>query len=287
MDYKNVHYLPVSVVVTVFNESESIIPFLEDICNQSVLPAEIIICDGGSTDKTVDVIKQFIGEKKLHNIKVITSDKRINIAKGRNIAIREASNRIIAVTDGGCRIDKFWLEEITRPFFEEQRVDVVSGFYKALIENSFHEKIADIIVQDLKEIEIESFLPSSRSIAFKKDCWEKVGGYPESLRLCGEDTLFDILLRRQGYYFVFNPKAIVYWKLPQNYRELAKKFYNYGYGDAEAKIKTLKYLFYILSAFLPIFYIFTNKKFKKFFIRYFINLCSIVGFIKGKIRQCC
>ena len=49
-------------------------------------------------------------------------------------------------------------------------------------------------MQEWKE---ETFLPSGRSIAFKKSAWKEVGGYPENL-YTGEDTLFDLKLKEKG-----------------------------------------------------------------------------------------
>ena len=88
---------------------------------------------------------------------------------------------------------------------------------------------------------MERFLPSSRSIAFRKDLWRKVGGYPEHI-YNAEDTLFDIKMLHTGAKMEFVPDAYVYWQPRSSIRALAKQFYNYRKSDVEAGIWKRTYL---------------------------------------------
>lgn len=49
-----------SVIITVFNLSDVLIPCLKSIENQSVKPLEVIIIDDGSTDSSSQIIEQFL-----------------------------------------------------------------------------------------------------------------------------------------------------------------------------------------------------------------------------------
>ena len=89
---------------------------------------------------------------------------------------------------------------------------------------------------------LDEFLPSARSIAFKKFAWDKVGGYPEQLTLTAEDTLFDLNLKKAGCKFAFAPKAVVYWRVRSNVKNLFRQYYLYSKGDGEAGIFTMRYL---------------------------------------------
>jgi glycosyltransferase involved in cell wall biosynthesis len=60
-------------ISTVFNESGALIPFLGSLIRQSVLPSEIILVDGGSTDDTLAVMRDFFkGLKKTPGFEVVT-----------------------------------------------------------------------------------------------------------------------------------------------------------------------------------------------------------------------
>ena len=96
------NYNKVSLILTVKNEEKSINILLESILSQNKMPNEIVIVDGGSIDKTIEIIKEY---KDSLPIKLIQK-KGINVPRGRNIAIANSKYPIIAVTDGGCRLDQ-------------------------------------------------------------------------------------------------------------------------------------------------------------------------------------
>jgi len=238
-----------SIICTLKNEESSIKGFLDSLLFQSRPPDEIIIVDGGSTDRTIEIIKSYI--KNDSPVRLII-EKGVNIARGRNIAIKNANYELIAATDAGCRIDKDWLKSIIKPLEEYQDIDVVSGWYEADARNKFEKSIAEVTYPKLKEIlkNPDGFLPSGRSVAFRKSAWKKVDGYPEWLTFAGEDTLFDLNLKKAGCKFVFAPNAIVYWKVRPNRKSFFKQYYLYAKGDKEAGIFGGCYLGMIFKRYL-------------------------------------
>mgnify|MGYP001032600466 CR=1 FL=1 len=100
----------VSVVITVRNEEDSILDLLNSLENQSLKPYEVIIVDGGSKDRTVEITKSFITSR--NSFKLIVAEGA-NRSEGRNIGISAATSDIIAITDAGVIVDKHWLENLT------------------------------------------------------------------------------------------------------------------------------------------------------------------------------
>jgi glycosyltransferase involved in cell wall biosynthesis len=216
----------VSVICTVRNEMGSIVSLLGSLLRQSRKPDEIIVVDGGSTDGTVEFIKRKYGKK----IRVISKPKA-NIAKGRNIAIAAARFPYIASIDGGCVADGRWLEELTKPF---PLADVVAGVYEPLANNGFERAQGKVVCKPVGKLG-KGFLPSSRSVAFRKSSWRSVGGYPEDT-YTAEDTLFDKKLKDAGFRFALARKAVVYWRMRKSLKSFAKQFYLYGFGDGRTKL---------------------------------------------------
>jgi len=104
-------------------------------------------------------------------------------------------------------------------------------------------------------------LPSSRSIAFKKSAWKKVGGYPENLNYC-EDLVFDLKLKKAGLKFAFAPKAIVFWPQKKTLKGAVKQFFNYAVGDGMAGFDGphfKKFLLKIFLIFLLVILLFLSK----------------------------
>ncbi len=236
----------VSLITTVRNEALTISSFLEGLFKQTRQPDEVVIADGGSTDGTVAAITKFA--KQHPHIKVIEAPG--NIAVGRNAAIAAATHDIIAVTDAGSTADASWLEEILKPF-SDKNVSVSSGYFQVAPTNTFEAVSSALINQTAAELN-DDWLPSSRSIAFTKSAWEAVGGYPEHLTLAGEDTLFDLNLKRKGFVFKFAPKAVVFWQPRSNLKAFCKQQFSYARGDGQYWPGSVGYgkklLFYVLLA---------------------------------------
>lgn len=269
--------IQVSLITTLFNESDNIERFLESYKNQTKYADEFIIVDGGSTDGTIEKIEDFSNNNKALNIKLIvdkTCSKKFvvgPIAKGRNVAIENTQYEYIAATDAGCVLDNKWFEEIIKPF-EDNNVDVVSGWYEANIANDFQRDYAKIAMPKLASLDRDNFLPSSRSIAFKKNCWEKVGGYP-TMTYTAEDTKYDLDLKRIGCQFIFTEKAFVYWDCPKILEDAKKKHFNYGYGDGRLKLFFIKFLL------RSIFNLFERNS-----IKYEIIKSHQLGYLKGLLN---
>jgi len=228
----------VSLCATVFNESESIQPWLESIWSQTRRPDEVVICDGGSTDGTVEILLREADQNSL--LKVIACEEA-NVPEGRNLAMAEAKGSILAVTDAGTILNENWLKAIVEPLESDSSTDVVSGFFEPAGRNRFERVLAAATTPILDEMPDDGFPPSSRSLALRKEWWSKVGGYPEWLR-GGEDLLFVYDLRDAGAKFTFAPDAVVSWYPRPKLRAFYDQYRHYGRGDGHAHMRVKKHL---------------------------------------------
>lgn len=264
--------MKVSICITTLNEEKSILRLLDSLSKQSRKPDEVIICDGGSSDATASLIQEY--QKQNKNIKLIKVKKRVSIAKGRNIAVKNAKYLIIAMTDAGCVLDKNWLKNISEPF-HDKKTDVVAGFYEMTGKSEFQKALKPFlgIMPDKFD---GNFLPATRSIAFKKNVWKKVGGFNEKFDRAGEDTYFNFKILEQNFKIVRTKNAIVEWEVPDNISDAAYKFYYYARGDAQSsklltqhnkKVLTIfgRYVIFAVMPFLFFLYLlFPILKFKKY-----------------------
>ena len=268
-----------SIVVTFFNEAENIISFLESVERQSVLPDEVVLVDGGSTDATVEKINQFIKVRKskiTYQIVVKTGNRSV----GRNEAIRRAKNEIIACSDVGCTLDSNWLENITEPF-KDKDVDVVAGYYDAKADTNFQKSLTPYVLIMPDEVNPDTFLPATRSMAFRKSIWKKIGGFDESLSN-NEDYVFARMLKNSGATMVFAGDAIVHWMPRRNFRESYTMFWRFALGDAEAGILRPKVLFIFLRYFFGFYLIGLTLLYRSIIPLILLGL-SIVAYIAWSI----
>lgn len=236
--------MDVSVVLTVKNEGAGLRPLLDSLLAQSRLPDEVIVSDGGSTDGTLRILEEY--ERRLP-LRVVDASGS-NISAGRNRAIAAAEGPLIAVTDGGVVLGTSWLAELVRPL-EEDGAQVVSGWFEADPYSDFEVVMGATVMPDRREIDPQRFLPSSRSVAFRKEAWAAVGGYPEWLDF-GEDLVFDLALRKLYGPFPFAGNAVAYYRPRGSLKAFARQYYNYAQGDGQANLwpkrHAVRYATYLL-----------------------------------------
>lgn len=220
----------VSVCVTVRNEEKTIGDLIMGLLTQTKKPSEIIIVDGGSEDRTVSIIKHY--QRRDSRIKLFT--EKVPRALGRNIAVAAAKNELIAITDAGCIPNEDWLDKLTKPF-EKKEVEVVAGFYDMKAQNAM-QKAFSVFLGTLPVDFDHKFLPSARSMAFRKSIFEKQSGFPVLMTDTAEDSLFAANLVRSGVKITRVKSAKVEWGMPGSLREAAFKFYRYALGDARSGI---------------------------------------------------
>lgn len=237
----------ISLIATVLNEGESIHGVLRSIQVQTRQPDEIVIVDGGSRDDTVAIIRSYEDQLPLR----LLIEAGCNISQGRNRAIEAARGDIIAVTDAGVRLGEDWLERITAPLQEDQALNAVGGFFVADAGTAFEIALGATTLPLAREINAESFLPSSRSIAFRKAAALSAGLYPEWLDYC-EDLVFDMRLRCAGGHFAFAPGALAHFRPRSTLRAFFRQYYFYARGDGKANLwlkrHLVRYAAYLLLA---------------------------------------
>lgn len=249
----NMKKLKTSLVVTVFNEEKFINKLLDSISLQTVIPDEIIIVDGESTDKTIEIIKSKIHIYANLNIKLMV--KRGNRSVGRNRGIKNAKGEIILSTDAGCILHKKWVENIIEPF-KTEKIDVVSGYYKGISKNLFQKSLIPYVLVMEDKIS-EEFLPATRSMAIRKSVWKRLGGFDEKLSH-NEDYAFSNKIKSLGYIIRFKKNAIVYWFPRKNLIDSFIMFFRFAFGDIQANIIRPKIILVFLRYILVIYLVLLN-----------------------------
>lgn len=210
-------------MATVKDAGPEISEFLASVRSQTRQPDEVVIVDGGSTDGTVEVLQSTEG------IEVI-SEPGANISRGRNLAIRKATSDVIAVSDADCVLAPDWLETILAPI--EAGAEVSAGFYRPITTSLLELCAAAVSVPERDELR-EGWMPSARSIAFRRETFEKAGGYPEWLNV-GEDMFLNHRMVAVGARIRLAPEAIAYWRVRPTLSATWRQYAGYAEGDAIA-----------------------------------------------------
>ena len=216
--------MKVTLISTVKDVAAHIEEFLGSLAVQTRAPDEVIIVDGGSIDGTPELLR------RSESVTVI-EERGANISRGRNLAIGAATHDVIAVTDADCVLDPAWLERILEPI--ESGADVSMGFTEPIVDGFVQECVASINLLDASEVDAARFMPSARSVAFRRGSIDAVGGYPEWLAI-GEDMWVNHRWRELGLDMRFAPDAIVRWRLRPTLTATWAQYFRYARGDAQA-----------------------------------------------------
>ncbi len=238
----------VSLIAVVKNEEDTVHEWFTSCMHQTRLPDEIIVVDTGSSDGTVNLLKQLSATSAVP-FRVIEAPGD-NISQGRNRAVRSTSFDHIAVTDFGTKPHPNWLEFLIFPFEYNLNTEVSGGWYDAVEKNGKPYRWRRWI--SLLGKNPQDILSPSVSIAFTRAAWERVGGYPEWLTLTGEDTYFDLELKRTCRYWAFCPDALVDWQAPDSVWGYWKKMYRWSSGDGETGMRATAYWYAALVAALTL-----------------------------------
>lgn len=224
-----------SLVLTVLNEARSLPVLLDSIAAQTQRPDEVVACDGGSRDETAALLR---GEARFP-VRVIEAPGA-NISRGRNLAIAAATGDVILCTDAGVRLHAQWVESLVAAM-AQGAAPIVAGFFVPDPRTTFEVAMSATVLPELRDVRPETFLPSSRSVAFRKSAWEAAGGYPEWLDYC-EDLIFDLKLREVGGAFAFAPEAVAFFRPRGSLRAFFKQYYLYARGDGKANLFLKRHL---------------------------------------------
>ena len=235
--------LPVTVVVPARDEESNIQRVIAALLHQTYQPAEIIVADGGSKDRTRDVVKQFSARGEPVRL---VEDKDALPGRARNLAIRAARTEWVAMTDAGAEVAQDWIEKLmletqTRTVSrgaarDSGDCDVVFGSYVPILDSLFRECLALAFVPNPSWIGGRPLRgPSTCSMMIKKSAWESVGGFREDLRAC-EDLLFFSKLKATGVVTSCAPDALVRWNIPADFAGVFRRFRSYSHHTLKAKL---------------------------------------------------
>ena len=181
----------ISVIVPTFNREELLGKCLKALSEQSYPRSsyEILVCDDGSTDNTREAAKEFKAEHGAVNIRYL-SQKNQGPAATRNMGIRHARGRIVALTDDDCEPDNDWLEQIDRVFRKNKSIVGVGG-----VTYSIPEKITPLTHQ-IENNEPWSF-PTCNA-AYLKKMLHDIGGFDPIFPFTNEDADISWRIERVG-----------------------------------------------------------------------------------------
>lgn len=194
-----------SVVIPCLNEEHFLPHLLKNLNSQTYLNFEVIVIDGKSEDKTVEVTKKFKSKYPLY----LYSSSTRGVSFQRNFGAQKAIGKVLIFFDADTQIPQNYLEKIVAAF-KTKKPDFLTTYIKVNSTKPI-EKLYASLSNILFEIGKVSKSANSYGAmqAVQKDAFFQVGGYDIKTKF-GEDSQLFIKLYQQGYKYLIlkNPKYI-------------------------------------------------------------------------------
>lgn len=181
-----------SLITSAKNEEAYISHTIKSVLAQNYLPKEWIIVNDGSTDTTLQIIKDYanvhpwIKVIDLQNFKPELKTTGGRVAHMLNIAIKQltVNSEIITKLDADLSFDPNFFEQLLSEFAKEPSLGIASGtlVYQGKVES----------------VDYTSDMTRGAVMMIRNEVVEKTGGFFES-KGSGEDRLFAVAARSWGY----------------------------------------------------------------------------------------
>jgi glycosyltransferase involved in cell wall biosynthesis len=216
----------ISIIIPCYNDAKYIEQSVNSALNQTYKNIEVIVIDDGSNAETKSILKSI--ESKL--TKLITQENK-GQSTARNVGINLAQGDFILVLDSDDFFEPTFCEKALLIFKGNTNVEIVTCNANLLFEYKRND-IYCPIGGDLNNFLIRNCALGTSM--FKRDSWEKVKGYDESMRKGFEDWEFFIRILIEGGTCQVIPEALY------NYR---KKIISTTSKANKNKYKLLNYIY--------------------------------------------
>lgn len=234
----------VSIIVPCYNEENTIQHLLNGILSQTypLDKLEVVISDGLSTDRTVEVIEAF--QKQNSQLKItVTKNQAKTIPSGLNQAIRESRGDLIIRLDAHSMPIKEYVARCVSAH-QNQKGDNVGGVWE--IRPSENTWVADSISYAAAHplgVGDAMYRLNAKAGAvdtvpfgsFYKSLIEKIGAFDETL-LANEDYEFNTRVRQTGGIVYLDPSIRSVYFSRSTLKKLFIQYWRYGFW----KLKMLK-----------------------------------------------
>jgi len=257
---------------------------------------EIIIVDGNSKDKTLEIIKNELKNSDVES-RIFTENKGLGYA--RELVVKNAKGKYIVWVDSDMILPKDFVKKQVEFMENNLNVGIAKGKYAFIEENSLVanlENAAFLVAFHGKNGE-DPFPLGTSGCIYRIKAIRQAGGFDENICGVGEDMDAEYRVRAMGWRLRLSP-AIFYEKRRRTWRSLWNEYFWHGKGAANLYRKNKGTLLYspkvfplalIINIFLK-----TLKAYKMLvrkevlllpFHYAFKRLAWSIGFIKGRLGK--
>ena len=229
----------VTVVLPTYNAGPHFAQLLDSLQGQTLAPAQIIVVDSHSTDKTPDLASS-------HGCKVVPIDRAdFDHGTTRNLAAAQVSTEfVVFLTQDAIPADEHMIAELIKPMQADPNIAISYGRQLPRPNAQPLERFARQFnyppesmlktQSDIETLGLKTFFCSNSCSVIRRSIFNQLNGFKNNV-LVNEDMLFAAKAILQGYSVYYSATAKVYhshsYSLPQTF----KRYYKIGRFFADNK----------------------------------------------------
>lgn len=187
----------ISVVIPMYNASETILSSLESVLNQSYTgKVEIIIVNDGSTDDSLEKVSDYVLKNRLDHVLIIDKENG-GASSSRNAGMKIAKGDFIALLDSDDEWEKEKLQIQVELLFANPDISLLGcNRNSEKFNRFFFTKFNRLTVMTSRLLLYKNFFPTP-TVIFRRNILDKIGFFDENqkyseegnywLRICHEE----------------------------------------------------------------------------------------------------
>lgn len=205
----------ISVAVAACDRPEGLARCLDGLAAGTVLPLEVVVVDQGSDPRVEEAVRS--RSEALPGLRRVSQERR-GLSASRNLAVRETTGGVLAVTDDDCVPDPGWIEAIARALRDEPQLGAVTGPMLPLGPPASDlvpvSSRLSLVRRDWRGPVAPWLVGTGANMAIDRSLLEAVGGWDERLGVgtpgrAGEDLALIDRLLAAGATIRYEPEAVV------------------------------------------------------------------------------
>lgn len=233
--YQNADEQPlVSVVIPTLNEERSVSTCLDAVLGQTWTNLEVLVVDGGSTDRTIDIVGEYASVDP--RVRLVHNPRKTQPA-AMNTSIDHVTAEWLVRVDAHSTIPGTYVESVMVHLGTGKwggvggRKDGVAvtpagRAIVAALGSKFG--VGNSKYHHGTQTETVDHIPFG---AYPVEVIRELGGWDESIS-ANEDFEFDYRVRQSGRELLFDPAIVIFWQTRENLSDFFNQYRRYGRGKA-------------------------------------------------------
>lgn len=228
----------VLVIIPTYNGWNTLKSCIASIQNQTLKPGKIIVVNNGSTDGTLENVKE-----KFPAIKLIDLKTNTGVTGGRNTGIEEANSTsdYLFFFDHDMVADKNMIKELIKVAEDYPEAGIITpkiyywGDKKRIWSagTSINLWTGRIIFRGGRDVgqfdKVEEVQVAPAAMLVKKEVIQRIKKFDDIYFATYEDTDFCFRARYAGFKTYYAPKAVAFHKLPTDFEEESRRLLSRAY----------------------------------------------------------